>query len=452
MATVENVNWTKKAQSRVARLGSQTVRVGVTGLSGAGKTTFITSVINQLENHHRGLLARRIPFNRLISVRWQRVSVAQPFSYLEALDALSSVPARWPSSTTDLARVVIDLQFRPEGLLRKIQGVREVRIELLDYPGEWLLDLPLLGLDYGQWCAQMAALVDSEPRRSIAADLRLRLAAIDPAAPCDPVELRQLTAEWTAFILRCRTDAELSRNQPGRFMLPGSGIAADMLLFVPLLSANQHSDGPAGSWWSQCEQRFNYYRDFVVKGFYDEHFSRLDRQILLVDMLAPMQAGQAALKDLKQALEDVMGSFRYGRNSLLQRLFSPRISRMAICATKVDQVAPGEQRSLQQCLEDLVTDSLSEVRHGGVQVQGFPVSAVRAADQQGETMVGGLVGQTAFVRYQPVSVPRHLPLDLKLVGPKLLHLRPPANLHRNEPFPHFRMDDLVGWILEGKLL
>ncbi len=450
MATVGNMNWIKKAQSRVAGLGGQTVRVGVTGLSGAGKTTFITSLINQLENHRRGLLVRRPPFDRLDSVRWQREGLARSFPYLQALGALSSSPAQWPTSTADIARVVIDLQFRPEGLLRALQRTRKVRIELLDYPGEWLLDLPLLGISYGQWCEQMAALLESEPRRSLAAGLRDRLGNIDPAAPCDSAVLSQLTADWTSFMLSCRTEAGLSRNQPGRFMLPGSGIAADMLLFVPLLAANQYTEGPAGSWWAQCEACFNYYRDFVVKGFYDEHFSQLDRQILLVDMLAPMQAGQAALQDLKLALEEVMGSFRYGRNALLQRLFRPRISRMAICATKVDQVAPGQQRSLQQCLEDLVTDSLSEVRHGGVHVQGFPLAAIRAADQEGETMVGGLVGQTAFVRYQPVTIPSHLPLDLKLEGPRLLHLRPPAGLHRNEPFPHLRMDDLVAWILEGR--
>ena len=99
MVAVGNVNWIKKTQDRIARLAGQTIRVGVTGLSGAGKTTFITSLINQLENHQRGLLARRSPFDRLVSVRWQRDGVANPFPYIEALGALSATPAHWPSTS-----------------------------------------------------------------------------------------------------------------------------------------------------------------------------------------------------------------------------------------------------------------------------------------------------------------------------------------------------------------
>src|SRR5690554_801439 len=452
MPGIKQPQWLENVRQQAASLGSPHLRIGVTGLSRAGKTTFITSLINQLENHQRGLLARRAPFDRLEAVRWQRDGVEQAFAYLDALQALSDNPARWPSSTTDLSRVVIDLRFRQTGLLQRVQRSRSLRIEILDYPGEWLLDLPLLGMDYGQWCEQMREWLDAEPRRSLAGPLREALEAIDPLAPQDDQRLAELAAAWTDFLQRSRSEAGLSRNQPGRFLLPGSGIAAEMLLFVPLLSGNRHTRGPAGSWWSVCEARFRYYRDYVVKGFYDEHFSRLDRQILLVDMLGPMDAGQPALADLKAALESVLQSFRYGRDSLLGRLFRPRISQLAVCATKVDQVAPEQQRAVQQCLEDLLTDSLADVRHGGVRVRGFPLSAVRATRQEGDALVAGLQGQAGWVRYQPGSIPTHLPLDLQVDGPELLELRPPPGLHRNEPFPHYRMDELLGWMLEGAAL
>ena len=452
MPEIIKPRWIADLKQQASGLVGQQLRVGVTGLSRAGKTTFITSLINQLENHQRGLLARRSPFDRLEAVRWQRDGVQQPFAYLEALQALSGDPARWPDSTTDLSRVVIDLRFRQTGLLKRVQRSRSLCLEILDYPGEWLLDLPLLELDYGRWCEQMRSWLEAEPRRSLAGPLRDELLAIDPLAPQDAAQLQRLTAAWTEFLQRSRREAGLSRNQPGRFLLPGSGIAADMLLFVPLLAGNQHTRAEAGSWWAESEARFRYYRDFVVKGFYDEHFSRLDRQILLVDMLSPMDAGQAALTDLKAALESVLQSFRYGRNSLWRRFWQPRISRLAVCATKVDQVAPQQQRAVQQCLEDLLTDSLSEVRHGGVQVRGFPLAAVRATRQEGDTLIAGLQGEAGWVRYQPGSIPAHLPLDLQVAGPALLELRPPGGLHRNEPFPHYRMDELVGWMLEGLAL
>jgi predicted YcjX-like family ATPase len=452
MAALKKPHWITDWKQHAPALGNARLRVGVTGLSRAGKTTFITSLINQLENHQRGLLARRPPFDRLEAVRWQRDGVEQAFAYLDALQALSDNPARWPSSTTDLSRVVIDLRFRQTGLLRRVQPSRSLRIEILDYPGEWLLDLPLLELDYGQWCEQMRDWLELEPRRGLAGPLRDRLLAIDPQAPLDASLLQQLRRDWTDFLQRSRSEAGLSRNQPGRFLLPGSGIAAEMLLFVPLLAGNRHTAAGAGSWWAECEARFRYYRDFVVKGFYDEHFSRLDRQILLVDMLSPMDAGQAALSDLKGALEAVLQSFRYGRNSLWRRFWQPRISRLAVCATKVDQVSAEQQRAVQQCLEDLLTDSLSDVRYGGVEVRGFPLAAVRATRQEGDALVAGLQGQTGWVRYQPGSIPTHLPLDLQVDGPELLELRPPPGLHRNEPFPHYRMDELLGWMLEGAAL
>lgn len=446
---IKNPQWLTEFRQQALSLGRQHVRVGVTGLSRAGKTTFITSLINQLENHQRGLLARRPPFDRLEAVRWQRQGVVRGFDYLQALQALTADTPRWPESTRDLSQVVIDLRFRQTGLRSKLQSTRSLRIEILDYPGEWLLDLPLLGLNYGQWCEQMRDWLEAEPRRTLAGSLQVQLAALDPLAPVDTQLLASLTAAWTDFLQRSRNEAGLSRNQPGRFLLPGSGVAADMLLFIPLLSANQHTEGKPGSWWAHCQERFNYYRDYVVKGFYDEHFSRLDRQILLVDMLTPMEAGQAALTDLKAALESVLDSFRYGHNSLLRRLFNPRISQLAVCATKVDQVAPAEQRAVQQCLEDLLTDSLADVRHGGVRVKGFPLAAVRATRQDGDALVAGLQGHNGWVRYQPGSIPAHLPLDLRVNGPELLNLRPPNGLHRNQPFPHYRMDELLSWMVGG---
>src|SRR5690606_41789787 len=89
--------------------------------------------------------------------RWQRDGVEQAFAYLDALQALSDNPARWPSSTADLPRVVIDLRFRQTGLLRRVRPRRAPPIELPEYPGGGRLDPPPHELGYGPAGAPMRA-------------------------------------------------------------------------------------------------------------------------------------------------------------------------------------------------------------------------------------------------------------------------------------------------------
>src|SRR5690554_3214989 len=102
MAALKKPHWITDWKQHAPALGNARLRVGVTGLSRAGKTTFITSLINQLENHQRGLLARRPPFDRLEAVRWQRDGVGQAFACLDALRAVADNAARGPCSSAGL--------------------------------------------------------------------------------------------------------------------------------------------------------------------------------------------------------------------------------------------------------------------------------------------------------------------------------------------------------------
>ena len=45
---------------------------------------------------------------------------------------------------------------------------RRLTLDLVDYPGEWLLDLPLLSKSYEQWSAESLALSRREPRARLA--------------------------------------------------------------------------------------------------------------------------------------------------------------------------------------------------------------------------------------------------------------------------------------------
>lgn len=70
-------------------------------------------------------------------------------------------------------------------------------------------------------------------------------------------------------------------------------------------------------------ERYKYYCERVVKGFYKEHFLRFDLQIVLVDCLQPLNSGPQAFNDMRLALTQLMQSFHYGQRTLFRLLFSP---------------------------------------------------------------------------------------------------------------------------------
>src|SRR6201999_1361660 len=140
-------------------LFNPTLRLGITGLSRAGKTVFITALIHGLT---RG---GRFPvFEAYASGRIARAHLApQPddavprFAYENHLRALIE-ERRWRSSTVDISelRRVIDYQ-------RHNGADRRLTLDIVDYPGEWLLDLPLLNKSYEQWSAESLALSREAP-------------------------------------------------------------------------------------------------------------------------------------------------------------------------------------------------------------------------------------------------------------------------------------------------
>ena len=86
------------------------------------------------------------------------------------------------------------------------------------------------------------------------------------------------------------------------------------------------------------QRRFEAYKTHVVRPFFRDHFQRIDRQIVLVDVLAAVDAGPMALAELEEALDRVLLAFRTGRNTLFSRLFSPRADRVLFAATKADHI------------------------------------------------------------------------------------------------------------------
>src|ERR1700759_5688468 len=143
-----------------------TVRLGVTGLSRAGKTVFITALVHGLTRGGRFPVFESLATGRIARARLepQPDDAVPRFGYENHLRTLIEA-RRWPNSTTDISelRLVIDYQ-------RQNGSDRTLTLDIVDYPGEWLLDLPLLAKSYEQWAAESLALSRQQPRARLAAE------------------------------------------------------------------------------------------------------------------------------------------------------------------------------------------------------------------------------------------------------------------------------------------
>ncbi len=435
---------------------SPVLRIGVTGLSQAGKSTLITTLINHLENVRRGSFSGVPALDALVHGHWQR-DTPRAFDYDAGLTALTGHPPRWPKSTTDWSVARIELTYdRPWYSLQPRKQV----IELVDYPGEWLLDLQLLDWSYTQFCQAVWDGCAREPRASLGRALLAELAALDPAQPADEATLSRLQHEWADFLALCRQAPQaLSQNVPGRFLLPGDAYDPLAAPFIPLFAlsalASDAPNWPKASYGAVCRARYLAYRDQVVRPFFEQHFQSLDAQVILIDVLGAMTAGQAALQDMRAAIEGALAPFRYGQDHWLGRLFRRKIRRVAICATKIDHVLPADQLRLQSLVESFLYESVQRLAAADIDLKVFAMTAIQAAQVQESSpghprLIGVDKRRGERIEFTPPSLPDALPHQLNLRIAELPVLAPPPGLDRARAFPSRRVDQLIKFLLEAK--
>jgi hypothetical protein len=357
----------------------QILRLAVTGLRQGGKTVFVTALVHHL------LGGRELPFlaaaqeGRLLGARLlsPRPGDLPAFPFAKARAALAAPEPRWPEPTRSLSALRIELRFAIKGMLRRRLGPhRSLILMIIDYPGEWLLDLPLLEQSYEAWSLATLDLADTAPRTPLAEEWRRYIGNLDLAGPGKPEEAAQAAALYTAYLKRCQREAGLGLLQPGRFTMPAEATERDLLLFCPLPAG----PAPPGSLRDLMRRRYDRYCAEVVAPFYRDHFSRFDRQIVLVDLLSTLNRGPACFADLQATLDMVMRSFRYGSSGLLARLFRPRIDALLFAASKADHVAHNQHNNLRLLLERLVADAAARARFEGITPTFVALAAHRATD------------------------------------------------------------------------
>ena len=452
-----------------------TLRLGVTGLARSGKTVFTTAFV-----HH---LIRGTPlpaFRPAAEGRIRRARLApQPdddiprFAYEANLDALVR-DRRWPGSTTRISELRLDIDYERRALWRS--GPATLTVDIVDYPGEWLLDLALLDQSYRDWSRETAETARRPGRMALAEPWRVALAGTDPSGPPDEAVAGRLAEAFRAYLtsLRAGPDA-VATTPPGRFLMPGDLAGSPALTFAPLDPGEAPIAGDTLA--GLMERRFEAYKRKVVGPFFRDHFQRIDRQIVLVDVLAAIDGGPLALAELEEALDRVLMAFNAGRNTILSRLFAPRAERVLFAATKADHLHHTQHDRLERCLRHLVTRATRRQETAGARVGTVALASVRATRETsvvenkvtvravaGTPEAGERIGDDAFDGSQDAAVfPGDLPADpATLFGagyePGLLRFprfRPPVPVYdgagRLAALPHIRLDRALDFLIGDRL-
>lgn len=364
---------------RATGLFAPNVRIGVTGLSRAGKTVFITALVHNLIHGGRLPLFDLAHSNRLARayLEPQPDDGVPRFAYETHVRDLVEERV-WPDSTRAISELRLTLDYESASGWNRLLSRNRLHVDIVDYPGEWLLDLPLLGKSYREFSREALALAAAGSRARLSAEFfALAETATPGTTAADETLAQNLSETYKRYMQACREDGlALSTLPPGRFLMPGDLDGSPALTFAPLPNL---SDRPGrGSLQAMMERRFESYKTLVIKPFFRTHVARLDRQIVLIDAMQAMNAGTEAVSDLERALGDILSCFRPGGSNFLTGLWQRTIDRILVAATKADHLHHEDHTKMEAIVRRLVQQSIARAGFSGARVESLALAAVRA--------------------------------------------------------------------------
>ena len=452
------------------------VRLGVTGLSRAGKSVFITALVHNLVHGGRLPLFDVAHSNRLARayLEPQPDDGVPRFAYENYVSALLEERI-WPQSTRSVSQLRLTLEYESASGWNRLFSGGKLHLDIVDYPGEWLLDLPLLGKDFATFSAESIDRAHGVQREEIAGTYLSMANDMDPDAPADEMAVQALSETFKTYLAACRSESlALSTLPPGRFLMPGDMEGSPALTFAPLINVSQKT--VPGSNQAMMERRYEAYKSLVVRPFFREHITRLDRQIVLVDAMQAINAGPEAVADLERALVDIMECFRPGAGNLLTSLWQRKIDKILVAATKADHLHHDSHDRLEAIVQRLVERATKTARFSSASIEAVALAAVRATKEatikeNGEELpvvVGTplkgeqLDGQKFDGKQQTAVFPGDLPEK-----PEDLFAGDQSNQHRFVRFkppklqktaegvtlslPHIRLDKALEFLIGDKL-
>ncbi|RWB53054.1 YcjX family protein [Mesorhizobium sp.] len=467
---------------RAAGLFSPSLRLGVTGLSRAGKTVFISALVHNLIHGGRLPLFEAQKSGRIARafLEEQPDDAVPRFQYEDHIAALVNDRV-WPDSTRAISELRLTIEYESASGWNRLFSAGKLSVDIVDYPGEWLLDLPLLGKSFADFSREAVELAALPVRSDLSQAWRELACAIDPDADADEMTARRLAESFAAYLKACKLDERaLSTLPPGRFLMPGDLEGSPALTFAPLTRLSERRR--SGSLQAMMERRYEAYKTHVVKPFFREHITRLDRQIVLIDAMQALNAGPAAMADLERAVTEILSCFRPGRGNFVTDLLSRRIDRILVAATKADQLHHESHDRLQAIVRRLADRAVARANFSGADVDVVAMAAVRSTREgtvkQGRETLPVIIGtpmkdekidgETFDGKIETAIFPGDLPekvdavFDLSGSQPennepaiRFVRFRPPKLERTAEgvtlSLPHIRLDRALQFLIGDRL-
>ncbi len=433
----------------------RTVRIGVTGLARAGKTVLLTSLA-------ANLLASGGRFGR-VALAPSGADALPRFDPAAHLAALAADPPRWPDRTDAVSLLALDVTLPPE---LPALPPRRLRLEILDYPGEWLLDLPLLGLSFAAWSDQALRRLERPALAATTRDFLAFARALPAGAGADEALAAAGHRLYVDTLTRLRDRHGLAMLQPGRFLMPAPGAAPPWTAFFPL---------PGGSPLAGLlRRRYEAYVEATRAALVAPSFGQVDRLVVLADLLGALHTGADGFADARDALAAAaaalrrQGSWTAALASLASlRLPAWPIGRIAYVASKADHVSERQRGNLAALMGALTRpdggpDGGPIEGSGMTRSASFAVAAARCTEDfvwsldghPVSAVRGRRLGDERLTRSYPGEVP-HRPPGPEFWSYPFLALPQfePARLPRGGRggVPNIGLDALIGFLLEDLL-
>lgn len=372
----------RKATAYVDDATTPTLRLGVTGLSRAGKTVFITALVRALTTG-----AARPAISTINLPGFRAFLEPQPdddvprFGYEGHLAALMAQPSTWPESTRHISQLRVTLEWDAEDWLRQTAGIqRRLHIDIIDYPGEWLADVGLLDQEFAGWSAHVSGLA----RSAVKGPAREAWIAFEDGLEAAHGDAEQIALEgaktFTAYLAEQKAAGRLAPSAgPGRFLMPGDYEGSPLLTYFPLKEGLPTS-GARDDLKALLKRRFESYKANIVKPFFEKHFSQIERQIVLVDVLGALNLGPAQVLEMENALEGALSAFRPGRDSWLGRLLGGRVDSILFAATKADHLHRRNHERLRAILGKVVGRAEARAAGAGARISFAAIAALRTTE------------------------------------------------------------------------